>query len=964
MTSRRAGLGALTFLALSSSLFAQSQAANGTIEGVVRDSTGAVLPGVSVTVVNLETGVVRSPLTDGAGTYRTLLLPLGTYRVKAELTGFKAVERTGVTLSAGQTAVINITLEVGGVAEVVSVSGEAPVTQPGRIDLGRTISEAEVKNLPLVSRNPYNFALLQPNVTGFENDEFGVPRINANGTQMRTNYMLDGNTNTQKDRAGLRLLPTSEIVVREVQVVTSGFAPEFGQTTGMVYNAVTPSGTNQLAGSASFRFRRKDFSTRPFFLPATAKKPDTYVNNWTGTLGGPIIRDKWHFYAGGEYIDRDLSADRVITVSRANADLLGLSSSAVPDSGVMPTRQHTTFLIGKTDYQLSPTNKLSARYLYFNNDTSFNIGGGLNTVERATDQPDRMHSGSLQLISSLGASRLNELRLQFSQRSQSRAPSEGAGSGPAITVSGVANFGGPISGTAADDAGFVFKQRIWQVLDNFTLIHGRHTFKAGFDVQRINDDRQNSLFQLYTFATPDAYLAAKNGTNPRSYSTYTQRLGDPNVSYDSTFYGFFVQDDFRVSPSLKLLYGLRYDLFVVPSARPFADNPLSNAFKIDKNNLAPRAGFSWSLDSEARTVVRASSGIMYNPPLLNFYEDGIQSNGSPRSFTVSVNPSSAGAPAFPGSLANLPPGFALPRQSITGVEADFSSEYAIVSNVQVERQLGADFSVALGYVSSLGRNLPEVVDRNLIPTGQALPDGRPIYSTAVNAQTRANPVFDHVNVIESGGRGTYNALTIAVNKRMSHGVQFQANYTFASAEDNAPLAAYVVGSADDRLSDPSNVDRDQGKTPFYQRHTFVLSSVLAPRVAGAGLGAALANNNQLGLILQWNSGLPFNIRSNRDLNQDGLQNDRPNGISRNTGRLGRVLNVDARYSRFVALGRRVRAELFAEAKNLFDTENVASVNRIVQVDPLGNLLSALPAEFPGTGGYQQRRIQLGAKVTF
>src|SRR6266540_777998 len=938
MTSRRAGLGALTFLALSSSLFAPSQAANGTMEGVVRDSTGAVLPGVSVTVVNLETGVVRSPLTDGAGTYRALLLPLGTYRVKAELTGFKAVERTGVTLSAGQTAVINITLEVGGVAEVVSVSGEAPVTQPGRIDLGRTISEAEVKNLPLVSRNPYHFALLQPNVTGFENDEFGVPRINANGTQMRTNYMLDGNTNTQKDRAGLRLLPTSEIVVREVQVVTSGFAPEFGQTTGMVYNAVTPFGTNQLAGSASFRFRRKDFSARPFFLPATARKPDTYVNNWTGTLGGPIIRDKWHFYAGGENIDRDLSADRVITVSRANADLLGLSASAVPDSGVMPTRQHTTFLIGKTDYQLSTTSKLSARYLYFNNDTSFNIGGGLNTVERATDQPDRMHSASLQLISSLGASRLNELRLQFSQRGQSRAPSEGAGTGPAITVSGVANFGGPISGTAADD--------------------------AGFDVQRINDDRQNSLFQLYTFATADAYLAAKSGANPRSYSTYTQRLGDPNVSYDSTFYGFFVQDDFRVGPSLKLLYGLRYDLFVVPSARPFADNPLSNAFKIDKNNLAPRAGFSWSLDSEARTVLRASNGIMYNPPLLNFYEDGIQSNGSPRSFTVSVNPSSAGAPAFPASLANLPPGFALPRQSITGVEADFSSEYAIVSNVQVERQFGADFSVALGYVSSLGRNLPEVVDRNLIPTGQTLPDGRPIYSTAVNAQTRANPVFDHVNVIESGGRGTYNALTIAVNKRMSHGVQLQANYTFANAEDNAPLAAYVVGSADDRLSDPSNVDRDQGKTPFYQKHTFVLSSVLAPRVAGAGLGAALANNNQFGLILQWNSGLPFNIRSNRDLNQDGLQNDRPNGISRNTGRLGRVLNVDARYSRFVALGRRVRAELFAEAKNLFDTENVASVNRIVQVDPLGNLLSALPAEFPGTGGYQQRRIQLGAKVTF
>ena len=125
MTSRRAGLGALALLALSPSLFAQSQAANGTIEGVVRDTTGAVLPGVTVTVFNLETGATRSPLTDGGGNYRALLLPLGAYRVKAEITGFKAVERTGITLSAGQTAVINVTLEVGGVAEVVSVSGEA-----------------------------------------------------------------------------------------------------------------------------------------------------------------------------------------------------------------------------------------------------------------------------------------------------------------------------------------------------------------------------------------------------------------------------------------------------------------------------------------------------------------------------------------------------------------------------------------------------------------------------------------------------------------------------------------------------------------------------------------------------------------------------------------------------------------------------------------------------------------------
>src|SRR5262245_12106387 len=283
MRTRVAALLLFSLLALAPSARAQSTAINGTIEGVVRDTTGAVLSGATVTVTNLDMGAQRTLVAGSEGDFRAPLLPLGTYKVRAELPGFKTAERTGVSLSAGQTAVLNFALEVGEQQETVSVTAELPVAQPGKIDLGRTISEAEIKNLPLVSRNPYNFAFLQANVTGYENQEFGVPRINANGTQMHTNYQIDGDTNTQKDRAGLRLLPVSEVVVREVKVITSGFAPEFGQTTGMVYNAITPSGTNQVTGSASFRFRRKDFSEKPFFLAATAPKPDTHVNNWTAT---------------------------------------------------------------------------------------------------------------------------------------------------------------------------------------------------------------------------------------------------------------------------------------------------------------------------------------------------------------------------------------------------------------------------------------------------------------------------------------------------------------------------------------------------------------------------------------------------------------------------------------------------------------------------------------------------------
>jgi hypothetical protein len=964
---RRAALLLAAILASVPPLHAQSQAINGSIEGVVRDATGAVLPGVSVNVANLDTGQQRTLTTNSDGGYRAVLLSLGTYRVKAELQGFKTIERTGVTLSAGQTAVVNFAMEVGGVAEIVSVTGEAPVSEPGKIDLGRTIGEAEVRNLPLVSRNPYNFAFLQANVTGYENEEFGVPRINANGTQMHTNYLIDGNTNTEKDRAGLRLLPASEIMVREVKLITSGFAPEFGHTTGMVYNAVTPSGSNDFRGSVSYRFRRKAMSEWPFFLnrgtpEAPRPKPDTHVNNYTATLGGPIVKDKWFFYGGYEFVDRDLSADRVISVTPANASRLGLSTTTIPAAGVIPASQSVNFFLGKTDYQLAPEHKLSARYFFFKNESPFNIGGGLNTVDWAWDFHDRMDSASAQLISSFGSSRLNELRFQFARRHQFKTASEGSGTGPAITVSGVANFGGPIA--TVSDAGFDFSQKIWQVLDNFTVLSGRHSFKAGFDVQFIDDFRRNNLFQLYTFPTVDAYLAAKSGANPRSYSTFSQLVGDPTVAYNSTFLSLFVQDDLRVSDRLKVLFGVRYDLFKIPDARPFAANPASSKFKVDKNNFAPRAGFSWTLDSSARTVLRASSGIMYEPPLIDFYDNSIQRNGDPRTLTATLNPTSLGAPAFPATLSDLPPGFTRPLQSIVAMDTDFSTQYTILSNVQIERALTSDFSASLGYVNSTGRNMPVLVDTNLIPTGLTLADGRPIFSTAVTSATRVNQNFNHVDTFESIGKGTYNAFTVTVNKRMSHGFQAQASYTLAKGEDNAPLTGtYVVGSLDDRLSDPTNVDRDKALVPFNQTHTFVLSALLSPKVSGSGVGAALINHNQLGFIVQANSGLPFSIRANRDLNLDGVQNDRPIGIDRNTGRLGRVFNVDARYVRFIPLGTRLRTELFVEAKNIFNTQNVMSVNRVVAVDAAGNPTVSL-SSLAQLSGYLQRNIQAGLKLNF
>ena len=421
--------GVVTFLlalSVASLAGAQGQAINGTIEGTVTDESGGVLPGVVVTVTNVDTGDTRSVITNDSGVYRAPLLPLGAYRVTAELPGFKKHDQTGISLSAGQVAVVDVKLEVGAVTETVSVSADAPVVDAGRIEQGRTLTAAEIKTLPLTSRNPYNFALLQPGVVGFETQEFGVPRLTANGALLRVNYQIDGNDNTEKDRAGLRQMPMSEVMIREVKVVTTGYAPEFGQTMGLVYNAITPSGTNRLHGQASYRFQREPMVELPFFA-TTDVKPPTKVNIFTVDNGGPIVKDRTFYFGGFERTQRDLSGARVVTITPANAARLGLSEPTY-----IPAEAKTTFAIGKIDHNVSTNNRLNVRYIFFDNFIPNNIGstssGVPNSVQQGTDFSDRQHSTAGQLVSTIGSRVLNELRVQYATRTQARVPGSQAGS--------------------------------------------------------------------------------------------------------------------------------------------------------------------------------------------------------------------------------------------------------------------------------------------------------------------------------------------------------------------------------------------------------------------------------------------------------------------------------------------------------------------------------------------------------
>jgi outer membrane receptor protein involved in Fe transport len=943
--------------AIATAAFAQSTAINGTIEGTVKDEQGALLPGVTVTVTNIDTGDQRVVVTNESGLYRASLLSLGTYRVGAELQGFKKFEQTGVSLRAGQTAVIDVSLSVGALVETITVTADAPLVDLAKIEQGRTLSEAEIKTLPLTSRNPYNFALLQPGVVGFETNEFGVPRITANGALLRVNYQVDGSNNTQKDRAGLRQMPMSEVMIREVKVVTSGYAPEFGQTMGLVYNAITPSGTNTFKGQGSYRLQRQSMVELPFFTPAGAAKPPTDVNVYTFDLGGPVVRDKTHFFGGYEHTERDLSGLSVITITPANQALLGLTEPAY-----MPRGLNTEFAIGKVDHQLSAGNRLSVRYMFFDNFITANVGGGLSSVQRANDFADRQHSTGAQLISTLGATTLNELRVQYATRAQSRVPNALSGSGPAINITGVANIGGPIASVA--DSGFGFTQNVMQVANSTTLLKGNHALKAGLDLQWVKDTRVAPQAVLYTFPNAAAYLAARSGENRLGYTTFTQYFGLPNLEYNTSQYGFFLQDDWRLSSDLKLLYGLRYDLYTPPDGVANAPLPTSAEFPQPKNNFAPRVGAVWTLGDRKRTVLRANTGLMYDQTLNAIYEQALQNDGTNARASASFTPTQAGAPAFPAVLSTG--SGATPNLAWT-VDPDFKIARSWQNNVQIERAIGDHYSIAVGTSFVKGYNLPVVTNINVINPIGTLDDGRPVFSTAINSSTRLDPRYNVINSVQSPGESTYKNMTLQLTRRQYKGIGFDFAYTLGKSEDNAPITGTLSVQGDAGRSDMTNLDRDLGPNILDQRHTFVGSIVATPQFERGGAAGAILNNNVFGVAIQLASGIPVNLRSVGELNNDGTASDRPSGVPRNSLTLPSRKNVDFRYSRKIRIQGSMAAEVIAEVKNIFNTVQVSGVTATVATNALGVPTAPLPTsgeQLTPTGGYEQRQFQLGFKFIF
>ncbi|HEU5453585.1 MAG TPA: carboxypeptidase-like regulatory domain-containing protein, partial [Terriglobales bacterium] len=505
-------------------LFAQ-QAINGTIRGRISDPSGAAVAGADVTVTNTATGFTRSITTGDDGYYVLPNLPLGTYSVTVKKSGFQTLNTTNVSLAAGSEAVVDGELKVGQVETTVEVTGGAPVVEPARTNIGRTITEHETQNLPLTSRNPYNFIVVQPGVSGHPNPELGIPRtLNTNGQLDRINYQMDGMVDTQSDRHGLRLFPISDVYVREVQAVTNSFAPEYGNTTGDIFNVITNSGTNDFHGQALWAHRWLDATAEPMLSPSTT--PKTSLNDYAFNAGGPLIKNKLFLFAGYEHLVRGVASP--ITISSANATALGIPSSEL---GASPGLLHGQFFNIRGDWTINNKNQFFLRYNYFRNEFPINTassgGGAPAALSSWSDFKDRAHVVGAQLVTTISPTVLNELRGGWAYRNNLHFPGAQTGPGPVVIVNGVAIFNG------TNAAGDRFNEKAPNWNDNLTWIRGTHTYKFGVTMTQYVDLQRNVSFIQYQFPSVAAYQAAQAGTNPYAYTTFSSSQDPIGVHYRS-----------------------------------------------------------------------------------------------------------------------------------------------------------------------------------------------------------------------------------------------------------------------------------------------------------------------------------------------------------------------------------------------------------------------------------------------
>lgn len=970
--SRFCGLLALSLVLVPGPVAGQS-ASGADLDGAITDATGAALPGVTIVATHVETGVARTTFSNADGRYRLPALPVGAYTLTVSLEGFTTVERTGLVLQVGQVVTVDVALPLAGVEETVTVTQAAPIVETGRTQVGAVVSRTEIDNLPINGRNFLDFSTTVAGVTAQQMSGQGSG-LSFNGQRSRSNNISIDGADSNGQLNGNTRLTLSQEAVREFQVVTSQFAPEFGRAGGGLVNIVSKSGTNVFSGNAFLFVRDESFDARNAFVPAGEPKPQFERQNFGGTFGGPIVRNRTFFFGAVERVDRNESG--VVSISPASVQAVNaiLAARPIPGStvrsianGVYPINLETTLTSIKIDHSLNANNNLALRYIYGKTleENAGGVGvGGLIDVSGGGGLRGEDQSLFASWTRIFGSSMFSETRFQFAPRDLQQYANDAAG--PRVTISGVATFGRNVNfPVLLNEDRYEFKQ-------DFSIDRGRHFFKFGADVTRVNafSSFPVSFAGSFTFGS----LAAFASGTP---STFTQGFGNPAMELPNTLIGLYWQDTFKVRRNLTLVYGLRYDYDGQPQGIERDPNnpveaPLQTGINRDTNNVAPRLGVTYDPLGDGRTVIRGGYGMFYDKIFLLVARNALIARQS-----VSLSGAAAAQQfargAFPESQT-LPPGFTLTRPNINIADPAIELPYNHQFNVGVERQLGTHWATGANVIYVRGENLLRSDNVNLGPPtvltaqnaaslGVANPNaqqlGRPYYGTT----NRLDPAFNNIQQVSSASRSRYWGIQFILQKRMSHGLELRANYTLSEAKDDSSDFTQA-----EQPNDPYDRDAEFNYSAEHQRHRFTLTSVWELPLRAAQVDQPLTR----ALLADWvlasswtlRSGAPRNPSVGSDVNGDGNSGtDRPfiDGVvaGRNSFEGPGYAAVDLRLSKRIRTGGRTSVLVLAEAFNLFNRVNYGGVNMT-----WGTTLAPRDTYGTYTSANDPRQLQFGVKFEF
>jgi hypothetical protein len=913
-------------------------AQNAQVMGVLKDQSGGVLPGVSVTARNQDTGLTRASVSEGDGAYRLQALPPGTYTITAELQGFAGEARKDLVLVIDQTATIDFTLKPATLAETITVTGEAPLIETTTSTVGTAVTNAQIQDLPVASRRWIDLAMLTPGVSQDNIRGFfyrGNVNIGAGTREYSNGFVVDGVNNTWAQMGEPRQNFAMDSI-REFKVSQSTYKAELGLATGGVLTVVTRSGTNQFSGSAFNFFRDKSMTARTEF---EATRPDFRRWQYGGTFGGPIVQNRTHFFGAVERTDEN----QFFTVN---------TGGRFPQyEGTYLSDQYRWTYSARFDHQLSPTQNLFGRIAQEIEYRPIITSGGrihpTNSFDFAVPR-DSYVAGHTWI---LGARTINDLRVQYAYAKYEVAPpySHGSwepgdfGSERLDYCTAVFNYPSLVLGGCGNSQ--MGPEKRVQIRDDFSWMMGTsHQWKAGADFSIISfrGDNLGSPLGSWTFPRDAEFNANDPTTFPTQWISTLPTYGEIPVKHFATY----IQDDWQIARSLTLNLGLRYDVQfgsynedlddllgrIGDKLGPqFAQYPLPVPFygdidaRGDRNNFGPRIGAAWDATGDGRTNVHAGYGLFYdNMRTLQNFGELTWPQG--RQIIISN-------PSYPDALqgrsrdqfvSTAPP-------NITVMDNHNVSAYAHQYSAGLSRMLGRAFSVAADVIVVQRKADRDIVDPNL-----------PDQATRV----RPYPQFARVNYWQPTADNRYRALLVKFEKRLSDRYQYLASYTLSKSEDDSFQNVYADVYGFVKRVYPGAADR---------RHRLVVSGIVQ-----------LPWDMQVSAIGDFRSSLPQNPTSGVDLNADGYAIDIPAGVTRfsmcrdlnlaaiNSFRQGRNLptvndvscptfaNVDIRLSKSFQIRETQDLELIAQLFNVSNRANLTTPNSNITATTFGQSTAILP----------------------